>query len=230
MTIRTAVLATFVAIASSAATTAQAEESPKWTLGAGLGNVTTFVLPSPNGSLGGLAVLGFASGDSVPVATFFVERRLGDRTWLVFGAAGSVSRTRVDPSPTTGATVPTKFDSEQVSLSAGLRRVVTRPGAPVEVSLQGTVEGGYLHDQQELTTTGAVATTEIRDTGGFGMVTGGIALERVLTGDLALRISTPLLGGSWAKLEVKDGAGSHDATSARVFVVLAPRIELRLAF
>jgi hypothetical protein len=214
------------------ATATPAEQPPKWTIGAGLGSIGYWQLPEPSSSYA-ITGLGFY-GQSIPVATFFLERRVGERTWLVLGAAGTVNRDRFD-APTTAPSVVytpsalTKDDAERGSLSAGLRRVVTRRGAPVEVSLQAMLEGGYVHQQLEYTTS-AGAKSEIRDTGGYGAVTAGIAVERELTGGLGLRISTPLLGASWSQLERKDATGTRDGSSTRVFATIAPRLELRLAF
>ena len=226
MHIRTVVLAAFVAAASSAAATARAEEDPRWTIGAGVGTEQLFFVSS------GTPGLISAGVTSAPVGTFFLERRVGDRTWLVFTGSGSVSRTRFDPPPVTGGAglpVPTRQDAEQISGSIGLRRVVTRPGAVVDFSLFATVGGGYAYAQQE-DTDSAGAVTKFRDTRGFAEVNGGIAVERTLTGGLAVRISTPLLGASWSRLERNAGTGTRDGSAIETFVAVAPRIELRLAF
>jgi hypothetical protein len=232
MNVRTAVLVALVVLAPAAAL-AQAEERPDWSIGAGLGvNGLTFLPAAITAAPTSVILSSSLFGAAVPVATFFVERRVGDRTWLVFGAAGTLSRRSFDAPPDTGTTtftVLTKDDSEIGSVSVGLRRVVTRPGAVVEVSLQATVEGGALHEQQEFTSNGGVKSS-IRDIGGYASVTGGIVVERELTGGLGLRISTPLVGASYSTLERRDAAGTRDASSASVFVTLAPRLELRLAF
>jgi hypothetical protein len=232
MNVRTVVLAALVAVLPAVAL-AEAEEEPRWSIGAGLGSTAFMSLPTPSSSSGGLLFLSGFGGELVPVATFFVERRIGGQTWLVFGGAGNFARDSFDPPPDTGTVTTfaalTQADSERFSVSAGLRRVVTRPGAVVEVSLQGTVEGGYLHSTQEFTTSAGVR-SELRDTGGYGAVMGGIAVERALTSGLGLRISTPLVGASWSQLERRDESGTRNGSSTSVFVTLAPRLELRLAF
>ena len=227
MGVRAIVVAALAALVPAAAS-AQAGESPSWSIGAGVGFLGERVFLMPSGSVAGLFLSG---GSFVPVATFFVERRVGEQTWLVFGAEGSVTRNSIDPLPDTavGMTTQTKDDSEQASVSIGLRRVVTRPGAPVDVSLQATVEGGYFHELQEFTPIGA-ATSDISNTGRYAAVTGGIAVERELTGGLALRISTPLVGASWSKVDRRDDLGTRAASTTSAFVTLAPRLELRLAF
>jgi hypothetical protein len=213
------------------AAAAPAEQPPKWTIGAGLvflgGSVS---LAAPSSTVGPLTLAG-GFGQSIPVATFFVERRTGERTWLVFGAEGSVSRQSFDARPASSISFldPTKDDAERVSVSVGLRRVVTRPRAPVEVSLQATLDGGYVHELQEFATSSG-ATGSIRDIGWFAGATGGIAVERELTGGLALRISTPLVRAVWTTVERKDDAGKHDGTSWTVLGTIAPTLELRLAF
>jgi len=154
----------------------------------------------------------------------------------VLGWAGGLRRDHVDPAPpqnTFSVRTRTKDDLEQLSVSAGLRRVVTRPGAIVDVSLLATVEGGYLHEVEQFTTMAPAtgpATTDTRHQGNYAAVTGGIVVERELTDGLALRISTSLLAASWSKVELKDDAGTRNATSGTVSVALAPFLELRLAF
>jgi hypothetical protein len=211
---------------------ARAEEPPRWTIGAGLGvGGLTILGPSFPGYATGLlsAVVG-------PIATFFVERRVGEKTWLVFGGAVSASRSDTElPAPTGGAPSSglTAEESEDGSLSIGLRRVVTRPGALVDVSLQATVEGGTSHARQELTTLWAGSPpvrSAIRYEGRYAAVTGGIAVERELTGGLAVRISTPILGASWSRDEQRTDLGTGVTRSMGAFVSLSPRLELRLAF
>jgi hypothetical protein len=217
---------------ASVAAAAPAEQPPKWTIGAGLVFVGGSVsLAAPSTRIG-LLTIGSGFGPSIPVATFFVERRTSERTWLVFGAEGSVSRQSFGTLPASSTSFPdqTKDDAERVSLSVGLRRVVTRPRAPVEVSLQATVDGGYIHELQEFVTPTSGATSSIRDIGWFAGATGGIAVERELTGGLALRISTPLVRAVWTTVERKDDAGKRDGTSWTVLGTLAPTLELRLAF
>jgi len=221
------------ATAAAPVAAAPAEDPPRWTIGGGVGLTVGQVFLNPPAVISPLGVSS-PSDTTIPVATFFVERRVGERTWLVFGAAGSVTRSYVDAPPASAFALNavTKDESERGSLSVGLRRVVTRPGAIVDVSLQATVEGGYLHRQQELTTTAPTFSQQstIRDEGRYAAVTGGIAVERELTGGLGLRVSTPLVGASWSKLDRKDDAGTRSGSSTSGFVTLSPRLELRLAF
>jgi hypothetical protein len=212
------------------AAAAPAEQPPKWTIGAGLADFRAALFAAPTGTVhvsGGTGV--FYGSGFVPLATFFLERRLGERTWLVFGAQGSLQRDHVDAPADPLVLEHTKNDSELISLSAGLRSVVTRPGAPVDVSVQAVVESGYLHSVAAYTVADGT-TGDLRDTGRFVDVTGGIAVERELTGGFAVRVSTPLVGASYSKLERKDSTGTRSGSSASVFVTLSPRLELRLAF
>ena len=64
----------------------------------------------------------------------------------------------------------------------------------------------------------------------FATAQGGLTVERELTGGLAVRLSTPLVGASWSKLHRHDGLGPQDGSSASVFVAVSPSLELRLAF
>jgi hypothetical protein len=169
---------------------------------------------------------------ATPGATFFLERRVGQRTWLVFTGFASVSRTRVDPPQSGGITTgwTTHSDTEQASGAIGLRRVVTGAGAVVDVSLYATVGGGYTHFEDKFEdTTGAVTTSTERIT--FATAEGGIAVERELTGGLAVRLSTPLVGASWSKIHQQEPlVGPRDGSSTSAFVTVSPRLELRLAF
>jgi len=59
----------------------------------------------------------------------------------------------------------------------------------------------------------------------------GLAVERELTGRLSLRIASPLLGASYSRERVEEVG--QPAQTARVFsiqAIIAPRLELRLAF
>jgi hypothetical protein len=156
---------------------------------------------------------------------------VSDRAWLVLGWAGSVTRNRTDTeSAAVLPTTKTKDDAELASLSVGLRRVMTRPGALVDFSLQATVDGGYVHEFSQDKSTGG-AQFDTRTNGRYVAVTGGFALERELTGGLALRISTPLVAASWARAEVKnENLATRKGESTNLSLTLAPRLELRLAF
>jgi hypothetical protein len=212
-----------------AAALAEPAESANWTIGAGIQAGGYVLLPSQSTAVSTIGLVPLGS-TVVPAATLFLERRVGDRTWLVLGWTGSVNRTSADPpSPQSSFAVITKDDTEVASVSAGLRRVVTGPGAIVDVSLQATVEGGYFHEVQRLTAPDGTE-TETHFTGGYTAVNGGIAVERELTNGLAVRISTPLVSASWSKVTTSDAAASRHGESSGVALTLAPRIELRLAF
>jgi len=214
--------------AAPAAALAEPAESANWTIGGGI-QAAGYVL-SGSTTVSTIGMVGPLETTFLPIATLFVERRVGDRTWLVLGWAGSLDRTSADPpSPQSSFSAITKNDTEAASVSVGLRRVVTGPGAIVDVSLQATVEGGYTHEIQRLTASDGTQ-TEARLTGGYAALNGGIAVERELAGGLALRISTPLVSASWSKLTASDDSGTRHAQSTGVALTLAPRIELRLAF
>jgi len=72
--------------------------------------------------------------------------------------------------------------------------------------------------------------TTFTDRTAFATAQGGLTVERELTGGLAVRLSTPLVGASWSKLHRHDGLGPQDGSSASVFVAVSPSLELRLAF
>jgi hypothetical protein len=231
---RTAFLAALVTITPAAASAqvaqasgpAEAQEAPRWSIGAGVVNfIGPLTLSSASTSSLGIV------DTSTPGATFFLERRVGQRTWLMLTGFGSVSRSRFDPPQSgTAFATPTDSDAERVSGAVGLRRIVTRAGAAVDVSLYATVGGGYTHSEQKLED-GAGAVTTLTDRFGFATAEGGIVVERELTGGLAVRLSTPLVGASWGKARSVDRVlGPRDGWTFATFVTVAPRLELRLAF
>jgi hypothetical protein len=200
-----------------------AEAAPRWTLGAGVSGFSQIVLVGSSSSTSPLVT-------SVPLATAFVERRVGERSWLVFGGDATASRDTVKTS--SGYSAASESYVARTSLSVGLRRLLTRPGAMVDVSLLATLGGGYIrvHAQAEVEVEGGPR-TEQDDTGAFANATAGVAVERALTDSLALRISTPLveLYVSRREREYYDGA-SQEYASAGLSVAIAPRLELRVAF
>jgi hypothetical protein len=62
-------------------------------------------------------------------------------------------------------------------------------------------------------------------------VNAGIAVDRVLAGGLSLRVASPLLGASytWERLD-EPGQPRREGSGLHASALLAPRLELRLAF
>jgi hypothetical protein len=194
-----------------------------WSFGAG---VSFGVIAFQTGSLVGISGI-TSSNTSVPVVTASLERRLSPRAWLVVGAAGIVSRNRADvPAGNAGFA---RDDSRQLYLTVGVRRPVTRAGAPVEVSALFLAEAGAIDADQHA----VVFTTEARQDVTYWLAGAnvGIAVDRELTGGLSLRVASPLLGAVYYRSRVQE-SGQPDMTGNGVSVraLLAPRLELRLAF
>jgi hypothetical protein len=195
------------------ATAAEAD----WSFGAGV----SFGVFVSSASLGGLA----AVSTGVPVVAASLERRLSDRTWLVLGGAGAVSRDRVAFT----AYGEARADSRSLYLTAGVRRVLTRAGAPVDVSILALGEAGVADADQRSVLAGSEALQEM--TSWLAGASAGIAVDRELTGGLSLRVASPLLGVTYARSRYESaGQPAPTASSFSVRALLAPRLELRLAF
>jgi hypothetical protein len=122
----------------------------------------------------------------------------------------------------------TRSDQSSAAVSAGVRRAVTRAGAPVTVSVHALADVGYAWSRDDLTST----TPEIRRGEALGPgVSFGLAVERELTSGLSLRVATPLFAARWNRWS-SDGSvnGKVTGDSGGVGLVLAPSLELRLAF
>jgi hypothetical protein len=156
-----------------------------------------------------------------------VERRLSGRSWLALGVAGSASRYRQEIAP--GGYGFTSENAGQLTVSAGLRRLLTPIGAPVDFSILTDVHAGFAAAQQTFASGG-----EERDGSSRGWLAGvglGVALDRELTRNLSLRVATPLIRAGWegSRIEV-DGEPTRDGSSLSAAFALDPRLELRMAF
>lgn len=194
--------------------------APQWSIGAGV----TLILFSS----GPFALSASGFSFSVPSVSASIERRLSERTWLVAGAYGSVQRFRSDlPAGSAGAA---RNDVRYLSLTGGVRRIVTRPAAIVEVSLLALGEAGVGDaDVRQVGFSGISTSSDW--TAWFAGATAGIALDRELTDGLSLRLSSPLVLARY-NWSADDQVGQARAISSgfSVSAYLAPRLELRLAF
>ncbi|HEX9402345.1 MAG TPA: hypothetical protein VF912_19730 [Anaeromyxobacter sp.] len=190
-------------------------QAPRWSIGAGVGfNSSGMFLSS-------------ASVFSLwwPAATASVERAVGDRTWLTVGASGSFDREETKASDSILSTIPRR-DTGQLVLTAGVRRPVSRPGAPVEVSALVLAEGGALRFRS-----GTSSSTDVEQRAWLVGASAGIAVERALAAGLALRISTGILGVRYWRGKLAYAGGPSVTTSdLSAQLRLSPSIELRLAF
>jgi hypothetical protein len=213
----------FVAIAQEP-DAANAPPGPaRWSLGAG---VTLFSTFTGTGAATIIDSLGLVRA-TAPVATASLERRLSDRSWLVIGVFGGVEQGRSDP-PEVGLSF-TRDDSRWLSLTGGLRRVLSRAGAPVDVSVLVLAEAGVGDDEWRYVSDGTESNAQISWWSAGGSL--GLAVERALTAGLSLRVASPLVVASWSSAELdQDGAATRDGSGFRAGALIAPRLELRLAF
>ena len=155
-----------------------------------------------------------------------LERRLADDTFLLVGVSGTASRQRAD----LPATVPgqSRADLVQLGLSAGVRRLLTPRGAPVDVSLLLTGDLGFARSRQDFALpTDAVAPPDRLARRRHGRVGRG----SVLVSSLSLRVAASILGVgyTWRRVEASD-TGVVDGTGLTAGLAITPSLELRLAF
>jgi hypothetical protein len=215
----------FLAVAEPAAAPAAAETRPAgsdWTFGTGVGfAVLDFRTPVVVSS----SLLGTST--FVPIVGASLEHRVSDRTWLVLGVFGAVTRNR-DEVPE-GEFGTSRDDSRQLYVTAGVRRPLTRAGAPVEVSAVVLAEGGVVDADQRIVRSTDATSQDV--TSWLAGANAGIAIDRELTGGLSLRVASPLVGVRYMRSTI-DVAGQpgRSASDVSVQALLAPRLELRLAF
>jgi hypothetical protein len=215
---RTLVVAALLAAAPAVVPAAEAAPAapPRWSLGAGFTfGPTVFI---------GTGVLGDVLRLDTPLASATLERAVGPRSWLVLGVSGSHDRSSRDAvalGSVSEATVTL------LQLSAGLRHVVTPAGAPVDVSV--LLLGGVGIGSAETEYAGLDETAEASSW--LVGASAGIAVDRSLTTNLSLRISTSLLDASWSNTETeRTGEPTAESKDLSVRLRLAPGLQLRLLF
>ncbi len=200
-----------------------------WSLGAGVGFQTYSPVAVGSTSLGGL----YVSPPTVPTAVASLERRLSARTWLVLGVNGTYDRERQDVAPqTTGIS---KNDLYALALSAGIRRVVTPAGAPVDVSIDVLADVGATRMKGDASYysygPAGIVQASFDETGWRAGASLGVAIDRELTGALSLRVATPIVGAWYTRTKTEiSGQPTLDGEEVAAGLALAPRLELRLAF
>ena len=202
-----------------------------WSLGAGVGVGTPGLAASPvylSSTLGGLYA------PTVPAAVASLERRLSARSWLVLGVNGTYDREPQDLTPQdTGVT---KGDFWSLAVSAGVRHVVTPPGAPVDVSFDLVANVGatrWKGDANVYNYGGGptIAEASFDESGWRAGATFGVAVDRELTGPLSLRVATPIVGAWYTRTRTETSTQpTLDGDEVSAGLALAPRLELRLAF
>jgi hypothetical protein len=171
---------------------------------------------------------GYGTGIYMPAVSASLERRLSDRTWLVVGGNGTMQRFREDEA-ISSYSYP-RDDSRYLAVTGGVRRILTRPGAVVQVSLVALGMAGVVDLDRRYVDYYGVSTSTA-ETSWYAGANAGIALDRELTDGLSLRVASPLLDAtySWSRRDVTGAARQH-SSGLSVSALLAPRLELRLAF
>ena len=193
----------------------------QWSLGAGWSPGYASVITTSGYTPWVSAIL------ALPAVTASLERRLGERTWLALGVSGSLDRRHHEVPPyAVGASAD---DLSQIFVTAGVRQVVTAPGAPVDVSLLGLADGGVT--EWNLTLVSGGVESPLKSTAWRVGVSIGLAIDRELTGGLSLRVASPLLYAAYARSHAEPaGQPTQEGESFSVAALIAPRLELRLAF
>jgi hypothetical protein len=219
---RTLVAAALLAFAPAAVPAAEAApaDAPRWSLGAGFTFGQTFFLSAGVGP----GVLGDVLRLDTPVASATLERAVGPRSWLVLGVSGSHDRSSREA---VALGSMSELSLSVLQLTAGLRHVVTPAGAPVDVSvlLLGGVGTGTAETEY-------AGLDETADASSWLVgASAGIAVDRSLTTNLSLRISTSLLDASWSSTETeRTGEPTVESKNLSIRLHLAPGLQLRLLF
>jgi hypothetical protein len=197
---------------------------PRWSIGAGLGFAIYDHAPT---------IFYAASTTPIaraPVVTTSVERRAGERSWLVFGVYGTMTR-RDWGDAQTQAYQRTGDEFVEAALTLGLRQVLSPAGAPVDVSLLALADGGYAHTEFLYADVTPGSTLTQRARSWLVGASLGIAVDRELAPGLLLRVASPLAGVRSARSRV-DAPGLTAETTRELSVraLLAPSLELRVAF
>jgi hypothetical protein len=214
---RTLVAAALLAVAPAAVPAAETApaDPPRWSLGAGFTFGETVLV---GGIPGEVLRLG------TPVASATVERAVGPRSWLVIGLSGIYDQSSRE-AVALGSLSEASLSLLQVT--AGLRHVVTPAGAPVDVSV--LLLGGVGTATAETEYAGVDETAEASSW--LVGASAGIAVDRSLTTNLSLRISTSLFDASWSTTETeRTGERTVESKDLSVRLHLTPGLQLRLLF
>lgn len=195
--------------------------APSWSIGAGLsfGGLSGWSLTPPVTGLTGLTGLSVLTSVA-PGVTTSLERSLGERLWLLVGLSGAIATSQRDAGSST---------SRGISGQIGVRYVLTQPGAMADVSVLALLNGGL--DDLSLSSAN-LAAGSVRGASNWSIgLSGGLAVERQLASGLSVRIATSLIsaGYSRGKITYVDAADVM-TTGFSAGLVLAPRLELRMAF
>lgn len=206
-----------------------------WSFGTGYGLGGVEAVASIGSLLSGssLGVLGASA--YTPYATVNIERRLTAKTSLIGGLYGTVSSSN-SPRDTVTNTYPmaTAYGGQSAAIGLGVRQQLSSGGGLVTLSGSATASFGYTRIEQTstyLSGMDTVVTTTVANGGRVGLEL-GVAAERTLVDQLAVRFSLSLLdaGYSAGRSTSYDGTTSTPFSHFGVSLPLAPSLELRLYF
>lgn len=144
-----------------------------------------------------------------PTVATSLERALSDRTWLAVDLSAAFERVNSQP----------QNRHRRLSTEFGVRHILNRPGAPVDVSVMA-LAGGWVEDFLRDSSTSLTQWS--------AGVSGGIAIDRQLVPGLTVRVASPVIAASY--LSIKGTYASQRGEGFSTALQLAPRLELRLSF
>lgn len=193
-------------------------QAPNWSVGAGIGWFqSSDWLALPSTGAGGVGLQGgtLTFLPSVPTPGLSVERTLNRQVSLGLGLT-------VDFQSALGSSV--NLTRGSVSLAAGPRWTLTEASAPIAFSVYAAAMVGYANISLTLPDQAALNSHSFR----VG-IHGGIAVERALLGQLALRIQLQMLRANLDHTFAA-AAPAQGVTTTSLSAIPSPFIELRLAF
>lgn len=221
---------------------AEVDLEPAWSIGAGIGGsgLVRGVFSEINSSNDAIVF----EGSIGAVPSFFIEHRLSSTLWLLGRASFDYSTLSKGPSqtegvpPTPGAK-PATTQQIDGSLTIGLRKIMLTMSR-VQVSGYGSIGGGIFRSRTESVSVMGPSssvtslTTNMNYTGG---ATFGVMGDAFLTPNLALRLSTSLVGLSLTsskrtsqRMGAENMLTTTPSTSIQGGFMVSPSIEVRLLF
>ncbi len=216
-------------------------DAAPWSIGAAVGAV---LFSAVEGTASNLqpAVL-------IPTASLSLERKLGPRLSLLVGVAGSVSGLTAKPQGLPEqVSVATVTQAQQVLLAVGVRGQLLSPTAPVALSVHAILSFGYARSVISETVSltfplnGSQTMTQMQTINGGTVGLGaGLALERRLIEQVALRLTLGILQASYSAgrgtTPTVASGGNTDVTvtpqaisAFTVGIAIQPGLELRVYF
>jgi hypothetical protein len=209
---------------------------PDWSLGAGVGLGVS--------ALGGLSGVQALQSPPTPALRLSFEHRVGDSTWLILNAVALTSASNEPIESINGNSgglgafgTPTRTTlavrDSRVSALLGVRQVMVH--AVVDLSLYGAVFASYeSFSGDDLRSGEVVQQTPGSNADTFGIV-GGLAVERELIPNLAVRLTADLVQANTTKTNVASSDGLGNVTTTKfvgntVGLILSPSLDLQFYF